>query len=441
MTAERPTVLVATLMGLGMHQGAWRFRDGDPFDNLRPEYYLEAARVAEAGGLHAIFLADTLDGSEEAYARPSLGALDPAIVLATLATLAAATERIGLVATSSTSFTEPYALARRFASLDAMSRGRAGWNAVTTFVPGVATQFGTADPASTTLPGHEERYARAEEFLEVVTALWASWSDGAMVGDKTSGRYVDADRVHPIDHRGARFAVHGPATLPPGPQGRPVIFQAGSSGPGRDFAARWADVVFTAQNTLDAAVEFRADLRARAAAFGRDPDQVLVLPGLVPIADTDEAAGARKAELDRLRGIGPELEKLALRVGLPVADLVLDEPLPVDRIRANAGFRGSHGFRDAAVELAVRRGLTVREVLAENGGGHLQVVGGPDRVVDTVTEWLDAGAADGFNLMIDVLPDGLHAVTDEVVPRLRKAGRFTDPVGSTLRDQLGLVRP
>jgi FMN-dependent oxidoreductase (nitrilotriacetate monooxygenase family) len=428
-------VLTATVMGLGMHQGAWRFRDGDPFDHLRPGYHVENAKLAEAGGLHALFLADTLDGSEERYARPSLGALDPAVVLATVA---AATERIGLVATSSTSFNEPYNLARRMASLDAMSGGRAGWNAVTTFVPGAAAQFGDAP-----LPDHATRYARADEFLDVVKGLWGSWDPAALVGDKATGRYVDTDHVRALDHRGPHFAVRGPATLPPSPQGRPVIFQAGSSGPGRDLAARHADVVFTAQNTLEAAVAFRADLRERAAALGRDPDHLLVLPGLVPVlGDTEDAAQARKAELDRLRGIGPELDKLALRVGVPVAELELDAPLPVERIRANDAFRGSQGFRDAAVELAVRRGLTVRELLAENGGGHLQVVGTPDRVADTVETWLDAGAADGFNLMIDVLPDGLAAVVDEVVPRLRKRGRFpTDYAGTTLREHLGLPVP
>ncbi|NMO93136.1 NtaA/DmoA family FMN-dependent monooxygenase [Actinomycetospora sp. TBRC 11914] len=428
-------VLTATVLGLGMHQGAWRFRDGDPFDHLRLDHHLEIARLAEAGGLHALFLADTLDGAEERYARPSLGALDPVVVLAAAA---AVTERIGLVATSSTSFNEPYNLARRFASLDRISGGRAGWNAVTTFVPTAAAQFGDAP-----LPDHAARYARAAEFLDVVTGLWDSWDDDALVGDKATGRYVDADHVHPLHHRGEHFSVAGPAPLPGSAQGRPVIFQAGSSGPGRDLAARYADVVFTAQNTLEAARAFRADLRARAAALGRDPDTLLVLPGLTPVlGDTDEAAAARKTALDEARGIAPELEKLALRVGVPVAELALDEPLPVERIRADAGFRGSHGFRDAAVELAVRRGLTVRELLAENGGGHLQVVGTPDRVADVVETWVDAGAADGFNLMVDVVPDGLAAIVDEVVPRLRKRGRFpAEYAGSTLREHLGLPLP
>jgi FMN-dependent oxidoreductase (nitrilotriacetate monooxygenase family) len=425
-------ILTATVMGLGMHHGAWRYRDGDPFAQTDPAYYVEIATTAERGGLHAVFLADTLDVSEERFARPNLGALDPAVVLAVMA---AHTERIGLVGTSSTTFNEPYNLARRFASLDAMSRGRAGWNAVTTFVPSVAAHFGGLP-----LPAHDERYARAAEFLDVVIGLWESWEPGATVGDKAGNVYVDPARVHALDHVGAHFAVRGPSTLPRSPQGRPVIFQAGASEPGRELAARYADVVFTAQNTLDGAVAFRADIRRRAAAHGRSPDAVKVVPGLLPVlGGTTAEARARKDALDELRGIGPELEKLALRVGVPVTDLDLDRPLPVDRIRANAGFRGSHGFRDAAVGLAERGQLTVRELLYANGGGHLQVVGTPDALADTAATWLDAGAADGFNLMIDVFPSGLDTVVDDVVPLLRE--RCLLPrgyAGTTLRTNLGL---
>ncbi|GAA3848759.1 LLM class flavin-dependent oxidoreductase [Streptomyces sedi] len=429
---NRHLILTATVMGLGMHHGAWRFREGDPFDQTTPEYYRRIATTAERGGLHAVFLADTLDVSEERFERPNLGALDPAVVLALMA---AHTERIGLVGTSSTTFNEPYNLARRFASLDALSRGRAGWNAVTTFVPAVAGNFGAGE-----LPPHAERYARAAEFLDVVLGLWDSWEAEATVGDKAGNVYVDPARVHALNHRGPHFAVRGPATLPRSRQGRPVVFQAGASEGGRDLAARYADAVFTAQNTLPAAVAFRADIRRRAAAHGRDPDAVKILPGLLPIVGSTAAeAGARKERLDELRGYRPELEKLALRVGVPVDALELDAPLPFARIRENADFRGSHGFRDAAVALAEREGLTVRELLHANGGGHLQVVGTPDQVADTAATWFEAGAADGFNLMIDVLPSGLDAVVDEAVPRLRERCLFPrDYLGDTLRDHLGL---
>ncbi|WP_103381294.1 LLM class flavin-dependent oxidoreductase [Pseudonocardia dioxanivorans] len=425
-------ILTATVMGLGMHHGAWRYRDGDAFDYVAPDYYAHIARTAEAGALHAIFLADTLDVSEERFARPNLGALDPAV---TLAVMAAHTERIGLVGTSSTTFNEPFNLARRFASLDHMSRGRAGWNAVTTFVPAVAGNFG-----GTPLPAHDQRYARAREFLDVVIGLWESWEADATVGDKASGVFVDAARVRTLDHVGEHFSVRGPSTLPRSRQGRPVIFQAGASEGGRDLAAQYADVVFTAQNTIEAATAFRTDVRRRAVGYGRSADAVKIVPGLLPVVgSTTDEARARKEKLDELRGVGPELEKLALRVGVPVEALELDEPLPVDLIRANEGFRGSHGFRDAAVELATRKKLTVRELLYANGGGHQQVVGTPEEIADTIETWVEAGAVDGFNLMIDAFPSGLEDVVEHVVPLLRKRCLFQhEYAGSTLRTNLGL---
>jgi FMN-dependent oxidoreductase (nitrilotriacetate monooxygenase family) len=427
----KPVVLTATVMGLGMHLGAWRYRDGDAFDYLRLDYFRDIARTAESGLLHAMFLADTLALSEENLERPNLGAHDPAIVLAALASV---TEHLGLVATTSTTFNEPFNVARRFGTLDHLSGGRAAWNVVTTFVPGVAANFG-----STALPQHDDRYVRAEEFLDVVFDLWASWRPGAEIGDKAAGVFADPGLVVPIDHRGEQFQVAGPLTLPATPQGRPVIFQAGASEPGRRLAARTADVVFTVQNTLDGAVAFRDDIRARAQALGRPADAVKVLPGIVPvIGRTREEAERRKLELDAL-SVEAELRKLALRVGVPVDALKLDEPLPVDLIRANTDFNASHGFRDAAVRLAESEGLTVRELLYRNGGGHLQVVGTASDVADTIQSWTGAGAADGFNLMIDVFPDGLEAVVEELVPELQRRGLFHEAYeGGTLRESLGL---
>lgn len=431
MSTERPVLLTATAMGLGMHLGAWRYRDGDPYDYLRLDYFRDIARASERGLLHALFLADTLALSEENLERPNLGAHDPAIVLAALAPV---TEHLGLVATTSTTFNEPFNVARRFASLDHLSGGRAAWNVVTTFVPDVAANFGSA-----ALPQHDDRYARAEEFLDVVFGLWASWRPGSQVGDKAAGDFADRDRVVRLDHRGPHFQVAGPLTLPATPQGRPVIFQAGASEQGRRLAARTADVVFTVQNTLDGAVAFRSDIRDRAAANGRPADAVKVLPGIVPvIGRTREEAQRRKHRLDTL-SVDAELRKLAVRVGVPVTALRLDEPLPVDLIRANTGFNASQGFRDAAVRLAEAEGLTVRELLYRNGGGHLQVVGTANDVADTIERWHAAGAADGFNLMIDVFPDGLDAVVGELVPELQRRGLFhTSYEGTTLRQSLGL---
>ncbi|KAA9162696.1 LLM class flavin-dependent oxidoreductase [Amycolatopsis acidicola] len=415
-------------MGLGMHLGAWRYREGAAADYLDPRYYTEIARIAEDAKLHAIFLADTLALSEEHLRRPNLGALDPVVVLATLASV---TSKIGLVATMSTTFNEPYNLARRFASLDHLSGGRVGWNVVTTFVPDVAANFGSAN-----LPAHDDRYRRAGEFVEVVAALWDSWAEDALIGDKESDRFADPALVRPIDHAGAHFAVRGPLTVPRSPQRRPVIFQAGASEDGRNLAARTADVVFTVQNTLEAAREFRADLRARA-----PRREVKVLPGVVPIIGaTREDALRRKEELDRLAG-DEELRKLALRVGVPVDALDPDRPLPLELVRANTDFNASHGFRAAAVRLTEEEGVTVRELLYRNGGGHLQIVGTAADVADTLAHWFTCGAADGFNLMIDVLPDGLTRFTEGVLPLLRARGLFHDDYpGATLRANLGLTQ-
>jgi FMN-dependent oxidoreductase (nitrilotriacetate monooxygenase family) len=431
-TTQQPLILNAAVLGLGLHMGAWRYREGDPFDYTKMEFYQEIGRIAETGCLQAIFLADTLAVAEENFERPNFGAMDPTIALAAVA---AATEHVGLVATASTTYNEPYNLARRIATLDHLSRGRASWNIVTTFIPDVAANFGTAE-----LPNHDDRYERAEEFVDVVTRLWDSWEDEALIGDKLTGRFADATRVHAINHRGPHYTVRGPITLPRSPQGRPVLYQSGSSGPGRDLAARFADAVFTPQNTIAAAKEFRADVRRRTKERGRNPDDIKIIPGFLPVLGGTEAeARARKDTLDELGGQA-ELKKLALRVGLRVEDLKLDEPLPIKLIEDNDHFRASEGFRDAVVRLAVEEKLTVREILYRNGGGHVQVVGTPEQVADVIETWHREGAVDGFNLMIDALPDGLRDFVEQVIPILQRRGAFRrEYVGTTLRSNLGLA--
>ncbi len=424
-------ILNVAVLGLGMHLGGWRKREGSPFDYLDISYYQEIGRIAERGKLHAVFLADTLAVAEENFERPNLGALDPAV---TLSAVAAATTHVGLVATASTTYNEPYNLARRTSSLDHISGGRAAWNIVTTFVPDVAANFGDQH-----LPPGPERYERAEEFVDVVLALWDSWKDGALIGDKAHGRFVDRSKVAPIDHKGRYYTVRGPLTLPRSPQGRPILFQAGSSEEGRRLAARVADAVFTVHSTTESAQAYYADMKARAVSFGRAPDAIKILPGIVPVlGSTVEEARRRKDELDALAG-DAELRKLALRVGVKVGDLDLDKPLPLDLVAANAGFRASEGFRSAVVDLARKKHLTVRQIVYENGGGHIQVVGTPEQVADKIEEWYRAKAADGFNLMIDTLPSSLGDFVDTVVPILQKRGVFrTDFTGTTLRSNLGL---
>jgi FMN-dependent oxidoreductase (nitrilotriacetate monooxygenase family) len=431
-TKEHPLILNAAVLGLGLHMGAWRYREGDPFDYTKMEFYQEIGRIAETGCLQAIFLADTLAVAEENFERPNFGAMDPTIVLAAVAS---ATQHVGLVATASTTYNEPYNLARRISTLDHLSRGRASWNIVTTFIPDVAANFGTAE-----LPNHDDRYERAEEFVDVVTRLWDSWEDEALIGDKLSGRFADASHVHAINHRGAHYTVRGPITLPRSPQGRPVLYQSGSSGPGRDLAARFADAVFTPQNTIDAAKEFRADVRRRTKERGRNPDDIKIIPGLLPVlGGTEVEARSRKDKLDELGGQA-ELKKLALRVGLRVEDLKLDEPLPIKLIEDNDHFRASEGFRDAVVRLAIEEKLTVREILYRNGGGHVQVVGTPEQVADVIETWHREGAVDGFNLMIDALPDGLRDFVEQVIPILQRRDAFRrEYVGDTLRSNLGLA--
>ena len=424
-------ILNVAVLGLGMHLGAWRFRDEDPFAYTDIGYYQEIARLAELGRLHAMFLADTLACSEENFERPNLGAMDPTIVLGAIA---AVTKHVGLVATASTTYNEPYNLARRFASLDHLSRGRAAWNIVTTFVPDVAANFG-----GDRLPAPADRYGRAEEFVDVVIRLWESWEEGSLIGDKAAGRFADAAKVRVLDHRGAHFTVRGPLTLPRSAQGRPVLFQSGSSDTGRALAARFADAVFTAQNRLAGAQAFRADVRARTAACGRHPDQIKILPGLLPVlGGTESEARARKDELDQLSGQS-ELKKLAMRIGIPADQLELDAPLPRAAYAPKADFRASDGFRSAAVGLAAEENLTVRELLYRNGGGHHQIVGTPEQVADGIEDWYRQGAVDGFNLMIDVLPSGLRDFVEQVVPLLQSRGLFRrEYEGATLREDMGL---
>lgn len=432
MTSNEQLVLCAALMhGVGMHLGSWRFREGPASDYVSPDLVVEVGRIAEEAKLHAVFYADSLGVAVGGTNRPG-SALDPLMALALMSHV---TSNVGLVATGSTTYSDPYTLARWFGTLDHLSGGRAGWNSVATFNPAVADQFGAE------LPAHDERYARADEFLEVTCKLWGSWEPDALVGDKATGVFAREGGVHEIDHEGEHFRVKGPSALPRSPQGRPVIFQAGSSDQGRDQAAKYADVVFTAQHSLDEAVEFRTDMRRRAARYGRT---VIVLPGMLcHLGSTYRKAEQRARRLDEAVCTGPELVRLAHRLGVPVEALVLDEKFPVEAVVPDSEFKGSIGFRRALINLAVDEDLTVRELLFRFGGGHNRVIGSPSEVADIMSEWQEAGAADGFNLMVDVLPSGLQAIRDLLVPELQRRGMFhADYESTTFRENLGLpARP
>ncbi len=427
--------LNAFLMGDGHHEAAWRLPDADPYAGWDVAHYRNLARIAERGKLDSLFLADSPGQQGDPGRRPA-GRLEPTVLLTALA---AATEHIGLIATASTSYNEPYNLARRFASLDHVSGGRAGWNIVTTAGAEAARNFGLDD-----VPPHKERYERAEEFLDVSTKLWDSWADDAVVADKAAGVHADTTKVRRIDHAERFFRVDGPLNVPRSPQGYPLLVQAGSSQDGREFAARWAEAVFTAQQTLQEAQAFYTDLKKRTTAYGRDPNGIKILPGMVPvIGDTEADAAELERELERL--ISPEYAKrqLARQFKLDPDTLELDSPLP-GNLPSEDEIEGAKSRYTLIVELARRENLTVRQLIARLGGGrgHRTFTGTPVQVADAIEEWFEGGAADGFNIMPPVLPSGLEAFVDKVVPILQERGRFrADYTGSTLREHYGLPRP
>jgi FMN-dependent oxidoreductase (nitrilotriacetate monooxygenase family) len=433
-------ILTAALMhGLGAEFGAWRVRSGDAADYVSSRFYLEIARLGEAGKLDALFLAEQMTNKDTGTERPC-GAMDTGIVLSHMA---AVTTRIGLVGTGSTTYNQPYELARRFGTLDHLSGGRTGWNAVTTANPATAEMFGGS--GLDTHPDAAERYARGDEFIDVVGELWDSWGEGAIVGDKESGLFARPELVRPIDFVGKHFSVRGPLPFPRSPQGRPVIFHAGSSPSGRDQAARVADVVFTAQHTLDGASEFRADIRRRASDYGRDPGEVKILPGMaIVLGRTEDEARAKKQALDDAVALDEKLIRMARRTGLPAEVLAehLDRPFPVDLLVPDDQFKGGVGWRRSVVNLAVEKQLTVRELLSQASSVHHHVIGTAVEVADAMQERLEADVCDGFVIMVDVLPDGLRDVVELLVPELQGRGLLRrEYAHDTLRGNLGLAAP
>ncbi|MGW4126171.1 LLM class flavin-dependent oxidoreductase [Nocardia sp. NPDC004711] len=427
--------LNAFLMSTGHHEASWRLPESDPHANTKIEHYVELARIAERGKLDSIFFADSPVLYSDTGRRPA-GKLEPTVLLTAIAVQ---TSRIGLIATASTSYNSPFNLARRFASVDWVSGGRVGWNIVTTAGADAARNFGLDD-----VPDHRLRYEKAAEFVDVATKLWDSWSDDAVLADKESGIHTDPDRVRRIDHEGRFFKVAGPLNVARPPQGYPVLVQAGSSEDGKDFAARYAEAVFTAQQTIEDGLAFYTDLKGRAIALGRDPETIKILPGIVPvIGDTEEHARELDAQLERL--ISPEYAKrqLARTWGIPVEDLDLDSELP-DELPTEDEIQGAKSRFTLIVNLARRERLTLRQLIARLGGGrgHHTFTGTADQVADTIEEWFTRGAADGFNIMPAVLPSGLERFVDEVVPILQRRGLFrTEYTETTLRGHYGLQRP
>lgn len=420
--------------GCGHHAAAWR-APGSAADRLGDiGYHEQLARTAERGLLDAVFLADGHSLGVTPVADGPTWYLEP---FTALSALARATSRIGLVTTVSSSFFTPYHAARMLASLDHISGGRAGWNVVTSMFDDEARNHGMA-----ALPPHAQRYARAEEFVDVVTALWDSWPVESIEVDR-AGSYARPDLIDRVDHRGEHFAVQGPLNVPRPPQGRPVLFQAGASEPGRTLAASHAEAIYAVAGDLAAAVAYRSDIRARVARGGRDPDRVAVLPGLVCyLGSTVAEARAHQAALDALLPAEASLRTLGVFLGRDCSRWDLDGPVPP--LPPPERFTGPQG-RYATIHRIVERDRpTVRGLLGRlaAGGGHATMVGTPETVADEIERWLDDGGADGFNLMPPTLPGGLDDVVDHLVPELQRRRRFrTAYDGTTLRAHLGLAVP
>ncbi len=434
---SRPLHLNLFIQSRGHHEASWRHPEASPLALTDFDFYQGLARKAERAAFDSIFLADSLALSGE-VATTARTWLEP---ITLLGALAAATSKIGLIATASTTYTEPFNLARQFASLDHISKGRIGWNIVTSWSAAAAHNYGDDAQVS-----HAERYGRAEEYIALAKALWDSWDDDAVLDDRAGGRYARKGAVRRVNHAGAHYKVAGPLNIPRCPQGRPVFVQAGSSETGRDFAARHAEVVFTAHMEKATAQAFYADLKARAARAGRDPDRVAVLPGFSPlIADTEQQAQRLSRELNNLADPEVGRQRLSGRFGgFDFRHLELDRVLTTDDFPDPDTVEASRSRTAVIVGLVARERLTLRQLLAKLAGarGHFTFAGTAEQTAALMEEWVADGAADGFNLMPPVLPWMLDVFIERVLPLLRRKGLFREAyAGSTLRAHYGLARP
>jgi alkanesulfonate monooxygenase len=427
--------LGAFMRPVGIHTAWWRYPGAYPDANFNLKHMVRFIQTLERGCFDAFFMADHLAvlNMPMAALRRS-GTATSFEPLTLLSALSMVTERIGLIATGSTTFDEPYHVARRFASLDHISNGRAGWNIVTTSNPDAALNFGLTEHVE-----HDERYRRAREFYDVVTGLWDSWADDAWLRDPDSGLFFDPAKLHVLDHKGAQLSVRGPLNIARPVQGWPVIVQAGASDAGRQFAAETSEAIFASSRTIEDGRTFFADMKARMRALGRNPDHLKILPGaLVTVARTHVEAEAKRELLDSLVHPDSSLPNLSMRLGVDASGFDLDGPLP-EIPQTNASQSG----RDTLVALARRDNLTVRQLAQMVGGyGGLSMVGTPSEIADTMQEWLETEACDGFNVMFPTVPAGLDDFVDMVVPELQRRGLFRRAYeGTTLRDHFGLPRP
>jgi FMN-dependent oxidoreductase (nitrilotriacetate monooxygenase family) len=427
-SAKRQMHFGVFVLGTGNHSAGWRY-EGAAASHMQLPVMQEIARIAERGKFDLLFISDAMvmDPTD----HPSfLCRLEPTTLISVLSTC---TTHIGLGATVSTSFSEPFNVARIFGSIDHLSGGRAAWNVVTSSNPKAALNFNLEEHLD-----HELRYARANEFVDVVRGLWDCWDDGAIVADKATGRFIDTDKVRALNHKGRFFQVKGPLNMARCPQGHPVIIQAGGSPSGLELAARTADVVFSVVQELEPAKAAYADLKGRMAKYGRSPSEIAVLPGVMPIIGVTDAEA--RAKLDKLQGwITPTnaLTLVASRIGYDVSGHPLDGPVPPP-----PPFQGSRTFTHVLYEMAKRENMTLRDLynLTAAARGHWVVCGTPAKIADTLQQWFVEGAADGFNILPAYFPGGFADFVDLVVPELQRRGLFRhDYEGTSLRDHFGLA--
>ena len=421
----------------GLHAAAWLTEEAEPGAPNDIAYFKNIAQICEKGKFDFYFIADTpacRTTDVETWARSPMymNQLEPITLLTALAD---ATSKIGLAATASTTFYEPYNLARLYASLDHISNGRAGWNIVTS-----ANDFAARNFGADRLPPHNKRYAKAREFYQVVTALWDSWEDDAFVYDKEAGLNFDPAKMHVLDHEGEFFKVNGALNIARPPQGYPVIIEAGASETGKEFAAETAEAVFGVATDIEEAIAFYKDLKGRMPKFGRNPDHLKVLAGAtIVVGDNAEEAKARFDHWQSL--IHPDVGLLRIKqdIETDLSDLPLDEPVPVDRIPAESNHHRAYFEEIAGM---IRRGLTLRQICQQYTRSKVTIFGSPEEIADMMQEWLEREACDGFMITFPVIPSTLSDFVEKVVPMLQARGIFReDYTGSTLREHLGLPRP
>ena len=420
----------------GHHIAAWRHPDSVPNSGSNLPHIIELAQMAERGLFDMFFMADSVSfwrGELDAMTHDSYGTWIEPFTL--MGAIAQHTKHLGVVCTATTTYDQPFSLARRFASLDIVSDGRAGWNLVTSGNRSEAESFGLEEHME-----KSQRYRRAKEFAHVVRGLWSSWGEDVFIRDRESGVYFDKNKLQILVHDGEFFKIKGPINVPPSPQGEPVMVQAGASDDGRELAAETAEVIFGAQQTISGAKEFYADVKQRMNAYGRKPEDLKVMPGLlVCVAETHEAAVKKYEYLQDLIDPITGLQLLSKRLDYDVSGFPIDGPLP--DIPRN---KTSSTRVDLFIEIARRENLTIKDLYLRVAGarGHYEIIGSPIEVADLMEEWVADGACDGFNIMPPVFPSSLHDFIDLVIPELQRRGIYrTAYDGNTLRENLGLTRP